>query len=345
MDNYTFHVTGFIGFEDEILRIRNANRSVVQTRNYLDWRYAKISGGPDPVVFWVRSSAGKNVGMASMIYRPYLMDNKPLYLGVIGDISLDSSLRGKGLGRQLLMYVKNHLDRNLPDTTAFVIPTEAAYKSLIAARWEFGGKLVPYLLILDPADKLTGLLKSRLLAKLATAPLTCLFLLSAKLHIKKGQEIQIAGKPDSSFEVFWESVPKDNMILSDRSSGFLTWRYVNHPHEKFSVARLLNAGSLAGYLIFSSSKADGTIHIYDLIVGDQGDLLSMLSLFLTHVVRRGGYSSVRLPLGDKHPYCRNLWRIGFIQREAQASFLVHWPKGFAKSRPLKWSISLGDKDI
>jgi hypothetical protein len=345
MDDFTFSVTGYTGFEDEILRIRNANRSIAQTRNYLDWRYAKSADAPDPVVFWIKSASGDTVGMASMIFRPYLLNGRPLHLGAIGDIALDSSLRGKGLGKGLMLYIREYLDRNMPDQAAFVIPNEAAQRSLVAADWETGGKLFPYALVRDPGEKLERMLKSSFLARLAGLPVKTLFSLAAKLQVKRGYEIKFVDGPDDSFETLWDTIPKDDMVISDRGAGALTWRYFVHPHKKFAIAKFMKEGDLAGYLIYECSPADGSCQIYDMIVRDRSDLLCMLALFLLRPDELGNPGIVRMSLNNGHPFSANLWKLGFIRREEQATFYIHRPAGFPHQGPLNWFMTLGDKDI
>jgi len=345
MDDFKFSVSGYTGFEDEILTIRNANRSIAQSRDYLDWRYATYLDGPAPVVFWVKSALGETVGMASLIYRPYWVNNKQINLGVIGDISLDSSLRGKGLGQGLLLFIKQHLEQNLPGHAAFVIPNEAAQKGFRAAEWVFGGELVPYVLPINPSEKLGSVFKSKVLAKLVTVPITGLFYLVARLHIKNGYEMQFVKKLDSSFETLWNSISKKNMILCDRGVRYLTWRYLEHPQGTFNIVKFMNGSKLAGYVIFKCSASDKTCLIYDLLVKDKKDLLCMLSLFILNSKKHDNFSTIRLTLSKNHPYRDDLRKMGFIKRKADATFYVLWPDEGDKIDLLNWFISSGDKDI
>jgi len=344
MDTYTFSATPYCGVEDEILQLRNANRTVAQTRNYLDWRYAKSVDAPKPLVFWIRSMTGKAVGMASLIFRPYWVNNRQIYLGVLGDISLDEDLRGKGLGRQILEYIKHYLAQHMPDQAAFVIPNEAAQKSLNSAGWEIGGRLVPYVLPLTLADRMTQVLKNSFLTTLANKLIRQLISIVTRLHIRNQYSLQIVTQPDASFEALWSAIPKVNMILSGRGLDSLTWRYIRHPHEKFNIAKLLKQDEIAGYLIFTASQSNRTFYIYDLIVKEQKDLLCMLALFLKQTTQHRDLSSVRLVLSDKHPYCKSLWKLGFIQRKDKTTFHVYWPDGHAHG-DVNWALSLGDKDV
>jgi GNAT superfamily N-acetyltransferase len=344
-EDYYFAVTGYAGFEDEILAFRNGNRETPRTRSYLDWRYLGGSSRvPEPLVFWLRSASGEAVGMASMIFRPYLVDGRATALGVIGDISLDERLRGKGMGRLLLDYVRRHLDEHLPGCAALVIPNEAARKSLVASGWETGGAIVPY--VLPRAERFSDAPESKRLAHAATRLWELLAALAARWQARKGYTLQIADGPDDSFTALWQTVRPEGLVLSDRGAESLDWRYARHPHSRFGVAQLLKGDGLMGYVAFTLSLSDGTCYVYDLLVREENDLACMLGLFLLHVLRQGGVRAIRLPLSDAHPYRGTLWRLGFVRRtEDRGTFLLHRPEGFPSGASLRWALSQGDKDV
>src|ERR1041385_5662786 len=95
-------LTGYAGHEEQVLRVRNANRSTEQTRGYMDWRYRQLPNMPPPCVAWLVSASGEAVGMAAAIFRAFWVNGVASHLAVVGDISLDERLRGKGFGQQLL---------------------------------------------------------------------------------------------------------------------------------------------------------------------------------------------------------------------------------------------------
>jgi GNAT superfamily N-acetyltransferase len=144
-------VTGYKGFEDEILQLLNANRPVAQTRRWLDWRYTQLPGVPAPKVFWIRYNDRLPVGMASLIFRRYWVNGEPRDVAVLGDISLKQDLRGLGLGRQLMAFIGRHLN-SWPNHSAFVIPTSAAERCLSATGRTTAGCIVPHVLLVDPTD-------------------------------------------------------------------------------------------------------------------------------------------------------------------------------------------------
>src|SRR5215467_10310942 len=121
--------SGFRGLEAEMLRLRNTNRENPETLAYLNWRYERAPGAPEPILFWLITPAGERIGMAAAVFHPYWVDGERVQVAVIGDISLDSAWRGKGLGQRLLRFMTAHLDEHFPHHPALVIPTESARRA------------------------------------------------------------------------------------------------------------------------------------------------------------------------------------------------------------------------
>ena len=84
-----FSVTGYSGYEDEILQVLNANRPVAMTRRWLDWRYDHTPDVPAPRIFWIRYGDQPAVGMAAVTFRRYWVYGEPRELAVLGDFSLN----------------------------------------------------------------------------------------------------------------------------------------------------------------------------------------------------------------------------------------------------------------
>jgi GNAT superfamily N-acetyltransferase len=342
---YRFTITGYSGFEDEILRLRNANRSVAQTAAYLNWRYADSPGAPEPKIIWARDVAGRSRGMAALIFRPFWLNGDLQHIAVVGDISLDSELRGKGLGRCLLKFMTDYLDQSHPERLAMVIPNKAAERSLTPIGWTTGGRLVPYVFVLNPEAKLPGILKSSHLAVGVARVVSKAMANLHRRHLRPGYSLSVVDTLDDSFDAFWHRYPKARLVLSDRGVETLSWRYVNHPQHKFSFAKLEHDGRFVGYLVYERSSITPMCLVYDLILSEPSDLPCLLALFVKHCSDRGSIDTIRLLLGGEHPYRKQLWKLGFIAREDAGIFQLHGPKARARLTESKWFLTNGDKDV
>src|SRR5580698_2412935 len=108
-DGFSCAVSGFVGMEQEILRLRNTNRDNSETTAYLTWRYQSVPGAPTPCVYWLLTAQGERIGMAAAIFRPYWVQGVRTQVAVIGDISLDARWRGRGLGPEVLRHEAQQL--------------------------------------------------------------------------------------------------------------------------------------------------------------------------------------------------------------------------------------------
>src|SRR5438874_1914163 len=159
---FSCEVTGFHGYEQEILSLRNANRDEPETLAYLDWRYRRSADSPEPQVFWLLTPERQRIGMASVVFRPYWSNNTRVQTAVVGDISLDTRWRGRGLGQALLRFMTEYLDVHFPQQPAFVIPTEAARRALSKVGWVTSGTLVQTWSIYDLAARTPAHLRAML---------------------------------------------------------------------------------------------------------------------------------------------------------------------------------------
>lgn len=344
-DQYVFSISGFSGFEAEVLRLRNANRPVAQSPEYLDWRYSGAKRTREPKVFWIRDRNGRAVGMASLIFRHFWMGDALREIAVLGDISLDADLRGGGLGRSLLKFMSDELQRNDPDCLAFVMPNRAAQKVLASIGWSTVEKLIPYVFVLNPELKLRRLLRSPWLAKTIARPMGRLMTGAAGLRRKRGYSLDVNGELDGSFETLWRKLDKADIVLSDRGVGALTWRYARHPHCAFRFGKLDRHGNLAGYLVYELAQTTRECTIYDLILLERKDLGCMLALLAEHMAGQGDIDSIRLLFNERHPYRTELWKLGYLAREEAGVFQLLKPETQAVSGASTWFLTYGDKDI
>jgi hypothetical protein len=321
--------------------MRNQGRDTPRTREYLDWRYHEPGGAPEPEVFWLES-AGQAVGMASVVYRRYWVDARALYLAVLGDITLNPGLRGRGLGQKLLRSVTSQLGTSGRSTYGFVIPTAAARRSLTAVGWQDRGRLTTYVLPLDPSARLRADLRDSALAQLFSRAWQTTLAGFLKFRTRAGDRLVVQTEPDDSFHAIWEQVEKRDAVMRDRSLATCVWRYVEHPHVRFQFVRFFRGERLAGYLVFEPGDLQSGWTIYDLLLSRQADLGALLALFVRECAA-GAASQLRVTLAETHPYRKQLAAIGFIRRDSSTLWQIHW--GASSPGPRCWWMTSGDKDI
>ena len=345
MSEFSFLVTPYPGFEDEILCLRNRNRSVPKNRAYFDWRYLGQETLTPPEILWVKAPSSAFVGMASLIYRPYWLDNKQYEFMVLGDISLDREYRGTGLADEFFHYMKRHI-KNKVSPCALVIPNMAAQKVLERCGWHAKERLVHHVLLLNPEKKIHSYVKFELLSKILSK--WYLVLLSKRLRAiqTKGLSITIITKFGEEFDIFWNALDKSNICLRDRSQRSLQWRYGNRPGgESFFIAACHSAGELVAYLVYSINEKSGASIIYELMAINKSYLNGLVKLFVNYIQENFQLDSMRIVLNEKHPYAHQLRKIGFSPRKGGQSIQVLAPDHpEVPLNSFRWLLTAGDKD-
>lgn len=336
-------VTEYAGNEQEILRLRNANRGNLETREYLDWRYQTPPGAPDPKVFWLVSAAGERVGMASLIFRPYWRNACPVCVGVLGDISLAQSLRGRGLGQRLLRFTTEYLSHRFPDHPGLVLPNEMARRSLASIGWSTHGELIPHVLAIDPTEQLLAVLGSAWLTQGICQSYRRMARVLLRRHVAEGCRLQFDSEPDESLDELWKGFPKDAGVMRDLGAGSLTWRYAAHPHTKFKFAKLMRRGEPRAFMVLTLDEQSRTCSIYDFLAKSTGDLSCMLALYAIEAMARRDLRILRISVDDEHPYRRTIRMLGFIPRRPRTPFQLDPRSAAAERAP--WFITSGDKDV
>jgi GNAT superfamily N-acetyltransferase len=345
IDNREFscEVLGFHGYEQEILRLRNANRDWSETLEYLRWRYECEGSAPAPRVFWLRTRAGERVGVASVLFRPYWIDNVRTHAAVVGDISLNAAWRGLGLGQRLLQCMTDYLDEHFPEHAAFVIPTQAARRTLARIGWITPGTLVPHVFVLDPVRYLRRVLRSEWLSTQIAGQIRGLVRQRLSRYARAGCHLDVDCALDEWPDKLQRNMRKSgNIAIHDLGPESLSWRYARHPHLAFRFARLTRDGRPRGFLVFEESKTERSCSIYDSVAATPEDLQCTLALFILRALDEPQLTTVRVLLDSHHPWRACLRRLGFIARRPEAVFQVRSRSGIAERS--SWCVSLGDKD-
>jgi len=341
-DRFSCTVTDFEGFEQEVLRLRNANRDHPETLEYLSWRYQSSQDAPPPRVFWLSSPEGERIGMGSAVFRPYWIAGVRAQIAVLGDISLDTTWRGRGLGLRLMRYMTTWLDEHFPNQPAFVIPTEPARRALLKAGWVTLGSLVPHVYVLDATHYATTLVRSEWLASRIAMPFRSVARSLARLHVPRDGTLRLTEEFDAPLLEFTRSLSAARGAVRDLGPESLLWRYAQHPHTRFRFAVFARACRLRGLLVYEDASLEQSRVIYDVVASSAADVRAMLALFILRGLDTPGLTSLRITMNARHPWVACLRVLGFIGRHPDTVFQVHSTDGVAES--LTWSVTQGDKD-
>lgn len=341
--DYYLDMTGFIGHEAEVLQLRNANRETHQNIEFIEWRFAEPGDGPQPKIYWLRTRDGLAVGMVAVIFRRYWINGKLEYLSVIGDISLDAALRGRGLGRLLLEHMTVQICQDRQGRFGLVLPNKEAQHCLSSIGWKNGGQFVDYVCPLKVSVlPMPGWVRG-FVERLSWSSFKPIIKFITRMWIPRGYSFQLINGPDSSFDLLWQEVRRKELVLRDRSLAVLTWRYAKHPYIQFQFVRLALDEKTVGYLVYTQHGNEVTI--YDALVRDDRMFPILIRFLLLHCLSCPEFSKVRITLHQRHPYGLTLWRLGFFRRFNPSKLQFVRLDRMSDSACFRWALTAGDKDV
>lgn len=326
----------------DLVEFRNRNRQTGRGVEYFDWRYLKRPSGRQPVIVWaVEKVSASTVGSLSLIPHEYSVNGAPYFFGVLGDISVSESARGRGIAGRML----NHL-HGLKEVSGLraciVLPNEEASRPLQKAGWQTKSCIERHVKILDIGSALRKK-AGRAIASVAAPPIN-LFLRLSRGSVRtpaqyKSSEVSAF---DERFDELWANVPKSGIISGKRDRKYLSWRFADHPEEKFSIFLLSQGTRPTGYIVYRFEE--GVIKVYDLLCpggGRESDYL--LAAFSTHA-RSLSASSIIIRASAWALASFNLKKFGFLKRPDTQDLMV---RAVDANSPEwgRWYLTAGDKDV
>ncbi len=343
MSSFSFSVTEYKGFEKEVLHLRNKNRSNIVNQEYMNWRYSGHECERSSLVFWVNDECGKKVGMVGMAFRPYWVKNKILNVSVIGDISLNSELRGQGIGRELFIFMNSYIKKEqlLP---ALVIPNTQAGKSLTSSGWKTPEQLLPHVFLINPSEKISRFIKNKCLSNVCGKIFQKILSTGLRLWPSdNGISLERTTEFCRSFDLFWAVFPKEGVIIRDRSSSMLAWRYLNHPELEFETVIVKKCGEMIGYVVYNIDKERELCAVYDFLTFEKREKAVIIE-FIKHILTVPDVRSVRILLNQNHPYSEELRQVGFVRRSEMRTFQIFSEDSVYEGIFPQWFINYSDKD-
>jgi len=270
---------------------------------------------------------------------------------VAGDFAVDKEHRtfGPALALQKAAVSSCHQNRfdllyGFPNTQAELVHQRAGYGFL--------GNLVRMTKPIKSRYYLRKCLNSEKAAYLLSKPIDLVMRLHSRENYYRRSKIlsgEIVSTFDSRFDELWARASSRYVLIGERESGYLNWRYTSSPHQNYSIFALAQKGSgtLIGYIVFYLTA--NKVHIADLLALDLDDTLDcLLSEFLLFQQEKGVESVSIVYLGSE-VLTRRLEEYRFSVRDNGAKVIVYADPDSPLLADVcdkdNWYILEGDKDL
>ena len=210
------------------------------------------------------------VGITSLAPRKLLINEKPIYSGIVGDVAVDKDHRGFGpalkLQREVLSkandfgYIFNYA---APNKFGRPVLSRVGYKEI--------GEFKLYVKLLKTVTVPKRFLRFLPRYLQSNIPLKIIDffigIVSKEKRVKDkfGYSIEMPDLFDERFDVLWEKASKEFNIIGERSSKFLNWKHKqSYFLRDYKIFCLLDdEKELVGYIVYSVE--DNTCYVADML--------------------------------------------------------------------------------
>jgi hypothetical protein len=312
---YSVERRPFTEVEADLRRLWDANLTVDGgVERKLSWLYREAPDLPDGVFMLAAEPEGGGdttprawVGTAGVLVRRVQVAERELRAGLLADLAVDRAHRSVGpalmLAREARAWTLGHLDLayGFPNRHAEGVFKRVGYKVL--------GKMPRYARVLrhagyaakvteDDLAKAPAPLRSYLLRGLqqpAVAALAGLAADAAFLALGAAEglgaasrlKLESVARPDDRFDRLWAAAHASYLVVAQRTSHFLDWRFPPGDNLTFLVASTRRTGEPRAYAVV---ERDGdAAHIRDLF-GHPTDVPALLDMMIPALYAKGAAS-------------------------------------------------------
>lgn len=218
------------------------------SEDYLDWEY-KLNPSGNAVVF-VAENESQLVSQYVVLPKKLVLENKI----ISGTLSLNTithpGYRGRGYFTQLAEMTYSECETNGVDFTIGFPNANSVNGFLSKLKFVEIGRLPLLIKLINPLNSVVSFISkgsSRYGKEIELLPV------SENKGVSKFDLATDAGK----YNTFWEKFKERHPIVSDRSTEFLKWRYIDIPLRKYQLFKFEANGEIVGMAILRLKEIMG----------------------------------------------------------------------------------------
>jgi hypothetical protein len=336
---------------DEIVQFRQSlfgGDAPWDDKSYLDWRYSFDGTGTEQNCIWIFKKESKIIGCLGIervnLHFPGTL--MPAYKAM--DILVAPVFDGKGLGAWMNLYLMSIY------SVIIVMGSNDNSHSLLMRLFHQISHTRIYKLPVRSNQFLQKKLKSSLLSRLVSIPFDLLLFARRKLQWSRIEK-DISTRELSKIPVDMDQLDsgREDRVYIQRTSEYLTWRYINNPRREFTIIGLFKGKELAGItvcqLFFSESSQQLEATILDWFFRESGTDINYNVLTLQQSISlliAKGACAVNVEACCN--YCDDVFRkLGFIVCDTASPFFVYVRDNELQEQLYdenKWFLTEGDYD-
>jgi hypothetical protein len=163
-------------------------------------------------------------------------------------------------------------------------------------------------------------------------------------------EVRVVRHFDDSFTRLWERVRGEFDFAVRRDAAYLTWKYIQAPHVRYTIAVLERGGEAVGYVVYRHKpEPRGRVTLLVDMLTAPDDEVGMLTLLRWVDREARANDSDKIRTFAMHEGFRKLLRkSGYYSVKSTMEFVakvnaIDVPAAFYKDTS-RWHVTLGDSD-
>ncbi len=295
-------------------------------------------------------SGERPIGTLTLFPRRIYANGEPLNCAITGDFCVNAKHRVFGPALALQRTAVQQCESGKFDLL-YGIPNQQSRKVQLRAGFEELGKVLRLTKPLKSQYYIARRVRNKILLRLLSFVADSVLEMASRENFRMNSGGFSVLKPevfDNEFDRLWNSVRKDRMVIGERSSAYLNWRFRQCPHGKYNIFAIMSSqDGITSYLVY---KVEGRkVSISDLLAKDMHNGMdTLLSQFLQYL-RGIDVEAVSISFLENKLLLKKLKKFGFSQRHCEDDVLVYVPYRLRNYLDLvekgKWYILAGDNDI
>lgn len=312
------------------------------------WYYADHPIGTPAVLFLCHGPDATPVGVAANGGRTMRLGDQAVNAAIRVDLAVDAAHRTLFPALQLQRAVRqqgiDHFD------LLYGLPNRKAEKIVERIGFTQRHEFVRYARVLRWHDYLARVMPSplaRLVSPLIGAAQQCWT--SARSLFPLGVQSDWLTRADERFDALWRRSVWPGLLMGERGSRFLNWRFVERPGSHARILTLADraSGELLAYAVCDIDEANNTATVLDFLVDPQRGGFAWLPTLLRRVQRglyRLGCTSVSLHFFGSADVKAALAAAGFKPRDSHPVFIDIPPRSAERLGTFDYYFTGADED-
>ncbi len=333
----------------EILSILERNLEGASLPRY-EWNYEKCPYEKVQCFLARNNKSGSLVGTAALFPRKMIVNGELLYVGIGGDFAVDKKFRAFGPSFKLQREIQSKIN-DFGFRFIYGIPNELSRELFLRIGHKEIGKFERYLKILKTEFKAEHYLPLidyfKFLSRIIDLFIE-FFSTENKYKKKSKYTINIPEFFDERFDIFWKKVMSQFIIIGERTSNFLNWRYKQSSRQEYKIFCILNnEKEIRGYIVYYIKE--NMCHIVDMLFEKSEDVLDSLLMEFALFIRSKRIGSISVYYLGKGLLEKKLKEFNFHRVKKEEKYVTIYSNDLSSDSFLlnkkNWYFFEGDNDI